>query len=66
MDHKEQHHQRHQKEREEKKKEHREYMQSHPAEDRAIFPVHPKWLFVAGVGLTLVAILAWLIVMSWW
>jgi hypothetical protein len=56
MDHKEQHHQHHEKEREHKKKEHKAHER---ASGKNWLPVHPAWLAIAGILLTLVAILVW-------
>jgi hypothetical protein len=58
MDHKEQHHQKHLKEREHEKKEH----ELHEREaDKSRMPFHPAWLFVGGVVLMLIAMLAWIL-----
>jgi hypothetical protein len=61
MDHKEQHHQHHQKEREEKKKEQKEYEHE---QEKKLLPFHPAWLFVAGIVLTLAALLVWTLVLQ--
>jgi hypothetical protein len=61
MDHKEQHHQKHEMEREREKKEHKE--REHQAEKR-LLPFHPAWLLVAGVVLTLAAVLIWTLFLS--
>lgn len=56
MDHQEQHHQHHEKEREHKKKEHKAHER---ASGKKSLPVHPAWLAIAGILLTLIAILVW-------
>lgn len=56
MDHHEQHHQHHEKEREEKKKEHKKYEQEH---EKNRLPLHPGWLFAAGILLVIVALAIW-------
>jgi hypothetical protein len=61
MDHKEQHHLKHEKEREHEKKEHRQHEQQ--AGKKAL-PFHPAWLLVAGVVLTLAAVLIWTLLLS--
>jgi len=57
MDHKEQHHQQHQKEREHKK--HEQHLHEQAQESKSSLPVHPKWLFVVGFALIVVALLVW-------
>jgi hypothetical protein len=61
MDHKEQHHLKHEKQREEEKREHKAHERQ--GEKRAM-PFHPAWLLVAGVVLTLGAVLIWTLFLS--
>ena len=53
MDHKEQHHEQHRHERA-----HRKHRHGH--EKKSSFPIHPLWLVIAGVVLTLGAVLVWI------
>ena len=57
MDHKEQHHEHHRHEREEHKKEQK--LHEREQEKKSSLPVHPLWLLVVGVVLTLGAVLVW-------
>jgi hypothetical protein len=57
MDHSEQHHQKHIKEREHEKKEQKQYERE---TEKSRMPLHPAWLFIAGVVLMLLAMLAWI------
>jgi hypothetical protein len=60
MDHKEQHHLKHQKERDRKKREQRKHERE---AGKSLLPFHPAWLFVAGVVITLAAVLVWTFVL---
>ncbi len=61
MDHKEQHHQKQEKEREHEKKEHEKHERQ---AEKKLLPFHPAWLLVAGVVLTLAAVLIWTLFLS--
>jgi hypothetical protein len=61
MDHKEQPHQKHEMGREREKKEHKAHERQ---AEKKLLPFHPAWLLVAGVVLTLAAVLIWTLILS--
>jgi len=56
------HHDQHRKDREHRIEEHKHLV---PEKDKgSLIPIHPKWLFVIGCILTLIAILTWSLFLS--
>jgi uncharacterized membrane protein len=56
MDRREQHHQHKEKAREQKKKEEKAFEEDH---EKRRLPIHPAWLVVLGVLMTMMAVYVW-------